>query len=91
MDAWVRFGTGLLAGCWSGAIIGAAIVLLFVSRRIRQLETVNELLRLRIRARERASRPAAGAGGTTIEIPNPNRRSGRSAGAAMPRMASGDR
>lgn len=87
--AWMRFATGLIAGCWVGAIIGGAVALLFASRRIRQLETVNMLLRVKLRTRERAKRPATGGAGPVLVIPP--RETNRPASAPHMPFASGDR
>ncbi len=87
--AWVRFASGLIAGCWLGAIIGGAIALLFASRRIRQLETANMLLRVKLRAREKPARTGTGGGGPLLVVPQ--RDTHRPAGAPITRFASGDR
>lgn len=59
---WVRFFTGLFAGCWIGALIACAGVLLLMGRRVRQLESINLLLRTKLRARSRAQKAATGTG-----------------------------
>jgi hypothetical protein len=86
--SWLRFVTGLISGCWAGAIIGGAVALLFASRRIRQLETANMLLRVKLRSREKPQRTGTG-GGPLLVIPP--RESNRPASAPMTRFASGDR
>jgi hypothetical protein len=48
---WARFIAGMLIGCWAGAVVACAGVLLLVGRRVRQLETTNLLLRTRLKAR----------------------------------------
>ncbi|MGA7886975.1 MAG: hypothetical protein WCA44_14615 [Acidobacteriaceae bacterium] len=85
---WMRFAIGLIAGCWVGAMIGGAVALLFASRRIRQLETVNMLLRVKLRAREKPSRTGTGGGPVLVVQP---RETNRPASAPMSRFASGDR
>ena len=87
--SWMRFATGLIAGCWIGAIIGGAVVLLFASRRIRQLETVNMLLRVKLRSREKPVRTGTGGGGPVLVVPP--RETNRPASAPLTRFASGDR
>jgi len=87
--AWVRFAAGLIAGCWLGAIIGGSVALLFASRRIRQLETANTLLRVKLRAREKSARTGTGGSGPVLVIQP--RETNRPASAPINRMASGDR
>ena len=66
---WLRFGVGLLAGCWIGAAIGMGIALIFAGRRLKQLETANVLLRFKLRARERQRRTGTGAPGPVLVVP----------------------
>jgi hypothetical protein len=87
--AWVRFATGLIAGCWGGALIGTAIAILFASRRIRQLETANMLLRVKLRSRERKPLRTGTGGGPVIVMPP--KETNRPASAPLIRYASGDR
>lgn len=87
--AWMRFATGLISGCWIGAIIGGAVALLFASRRIRQLETINMLLRVKLRSREQSRRTGTGGNGPVLVVPP--RETNRPASAPMTRFASGDR
>jgi hypothetical protein len=54
---WLRLSTGLILGGWIGVAVGFAITLLFSAKRLHQLETVNVLLRTKLRAREKAQRP----------------------------------
>lgn len=70
MDAhlWARFVPGLLAGCWIGVIVGAGSALLLMGRRVRQLETINMLLRARLKLREKQQRPTTA---TTLVMPRP--------------------
>ena len=86
---WLRFVTGLIAGCWGGAIIGGAIAILFASRRIRQLETTNMLLRVKLRAREKPRSTGTGGGGPVLVVPP--RETNRPASAPIMRVASSDR
>jgi hypothetical protein len=69
---WARFFAGMLAGCWVGAAIASAGVLLMVGRRVRQLETINGLLRTKLRAREKPKRTGTGGGGPTLVMPLPS-------------------
>jgi len=87
--AWFRFATGLIAGCWLGAILGGSVALLFAARRIRQLETANLLLRVKLRSRDRRPQRAGAGGGPVLVLPP--RETNRPASAPMPRVASGDR
>ncbi len=64
---WAWLLAGLLLGSWIGATIGSAAVLLLAGRRMKRLETVNQLLRIKLRAQQAAllaggaARAAAGA------------------------------
>lgn len=87
LHAWLRFATGLMVGCWIGVAIGFALALFFAGRRIRQLETANLLLRVKIRARERAQARRAGAPGPVL-VATPSGTVSRPAGS---RFASGGR
>lgn len=69
LNSWVRFGTGLIAGWWIGAAIGLAIALLLAGRRIKQLETANALLRLKLRAREKPRHTATWSTGPVLIVP----------------------
>jgi hypothetical protein len=60
MHAWLRFSLGLLAGCWIGVAIGCGLTLLLASRRLRQLQSANALLRVKLRAREKPVRSGTG-------------------------------
>lgn len=70
IQPWLRFSTGILVGCWIGVAVGCAIAMLFTGRRLKQLETANLLLRVKLRAKERARRPIPGAG--PILVGNPS-------------------
>lgn len=60
LHPWIRFGAGLLLGCWVGVPIGIAVAVLLVGRRMRQLEMANELLRNKLNVREKAWRTGGG-------------------------------
>lgn len=47
---WVWLLAGLLLGSWIGATIGSAGVLLLAGRRMKQLEAVNQLLRVKLKS-----------------------------------------
>lgn len=66
---WLRLGLGLILGCWGGAAIGMAIALMLASRRIKQLETANMLLRIKLRAREKPRRTGTNGAGPTLVVP----------------------
>jgi hypothetical protein len=55
---WAWLLGGLLLGSWIGATIGSAGVLLLAGRRMRKLETVNHLLRMKLRMHIQRHRPA---------------------------------
>jgi hypothetical protein len=78
---WARFFAGLLAGCWLGAVVASAGVLLLVGRRIRHLEKLNLLLRARLRMLSRPGRLASGFAKPALVMPLPDsqRRSERPA------------
>jgi hypothetical protein len=48
---WARFFAGMLVGCWIGAAVACAGLLLFIGRKVRQLEAVNLILRRKLKAR----------------------------------------
>ena len=56
---WAWLLAGLLLGSWIGATIGSAGVLLLAGRRMKRLETVNHLLRVKLRTHSLRSWPAA--------------------------------
>ncbi len=60
---WVRFFAGMLTGSWIGAAIATAGVILLMGRRVRQLESINHLLRAKLKARTKARSTATGTGG----------------------------
>ncbi|HEX4037267.1 MAG TPA: hypothetical protein VHX37_04340 [Acidobacteriaceae bacterium] len=75
---WGGLFTGMLLGCWIGVVVGCAVTLLLMGRRIRQLETVNLLLRSKLKSREKPRR--TGTGGPPIVMPMP----GTARGASQP-------
>ncbi|MFZ0631251.1 MAG: hypothetical protein WA399_07160 [Acidobacteriaceae bacterium] len=56
---WAWFLAGLLLGSWIGATVGSAAVLLLAGRKMKRLETVNHLLRVKLRAYAQRPRIAA--------------------------------
>jgi hypothetical protein len=66
---WQGFFSGLLVGCWIGVAMGSVVTLLLMGRRVRQLETINQLLRSRLKSFERPRK--VGAGGPPIVMPLP--------------------
>ncbi|HEY1809636.1 MAG TPA: hypothetical protein VGG42_13810 [Acidobacteriaceae bacterium] len=59
---WVWLLAGLLLGSWIGATIGSAAVLLLAGRRMKKLETVNQLLHTRLKTYTHRSRVVAYSG-----------------------------
>ena len=55
---WAWLLAGLLLGSWIGATIGSAGVLMLAGRRMKKLETVNHLLRVKLRGHLQRARPA---------------------------------
>jgi hypothetical protein len=86
---WVRFFTGFLTGCWVGVALGCVITLLFSGRRLRQLESANLLLRVKLRARERPKRTGTGGAGPVLVVPPGG--SSRSTNNPVGRVANGGR
>lgn len=68
---WAQFFAGVITGCWIGAIIACAGLLLLVGRRVRQLESLNQLLRTKLKARIRPQRAGTGTRGPTLVMPTP--------------------
>jgi len=66
---WAQFFAGVITGCWIGAIIACAGLLLLMGRRVRQLESINQLLRMKLRARIRPQRAGTGTHGPTLVMP----------------------
>jgi len=56
---WAWLLAGLLLGSWIGATVGSAGVLMLAGRRMKKLETVNQLLRVKLRAVTQRSRTTA--------------------------------
>jgi hypothetical protein len=48
---WAQFFAGMLIGCWMGAAVACAGLLLFIGRKVRQLESINSILRKKLKAR----------------------------------------
>ncbi|MGC2639124.1 MAG: hypothetical protein WA294_18200 [Acidobacteriaceae bacterium] len=69
LHSWIRFGVGLLAGCWIGVVAGIAIAILLASRRIQDLESANLLLQMKLQVREKARRTGTEAAGPTLVPP----------------------
>lgn len=72
-----------------GVFIGCAITLVFVGKRMRQLQSANLVLRTRLRAREKP-KPTGTAGAGPLLVLTP-RETNRPASAPMARFASGRR
>ena len=68
---WAQFFAGVITGCWIGAIVAGAGLLLLVGRRVRQLESVNLLLRMKLKARPKPQRTGTGGPGPTLVMPTP--------------------
>lgn len=70
---WAEIVAGTLIGCWAGAAIACAGVLLLVGRRVRQLEAINLLLRTRLKASlgTLQGRSAAGRSASMLVMPMP--------------------
>jgi len=66
---WAQFFTGLLLGCWIGAMIATACILLLVGRRLQQLEAVNQILRAKLRTRGKPQRTGTGGSGPALVMP----------------------
>ncbi len=90
MHPWVRFLTGLISGCWLGVFIGCAITLVILGKRVRQLETANLVLRVKLRAREKPKRTGTTGAAGPVLVVQP-RETNRPASAPMARFASGGR
>lgn len=82
---WAQFFAGMLIGCWIGAIIATAGILLLVGKRVRQLETVNLLLRTKLKARLKPLRTGTGGSGSMLVMPHPG--SARPGGSIAGRIA----
>jgi hypothetical protein len=67
---WAQFFAGMLIGCWAGAAIACAGLLLFVGRRVRQLESMNVILRRKLKVRASTRRSAML--GPTLMMPGPD-------------------
>jgi len=82
---WAPFLAGLLTGCWIGAIIACAGLLLLVGRRVRQLESLNRLLRLKLRAYNRQRSTGTAGPRPTLMMPLP--KSGSASASTLGRVA----
>jgi hypothetical protein len=69
VHSWGGFATGLLTGCWIGVVVGCAATLLLIGKRVRQLETINLLLRSKLKVLERPRK--TGAIGPALVMPRP--------------------
>ncbi|MGA7525105.1 MAG: hypothetical protein WBW84_21840 [Acidobacteriaceae bacterium] len=85
---WAWLLIGLLVGSWIGATIGSAAVLMLAGRRMRQLETVNDLLRAKIRGYTQRSRLATNRG--LVPVLRPFRAVTETATLSPGRFASGN-
>ncbi|HZZ40947.1 MAG TPA: hypothetical protein VFE06_17555 [Acidobacteriaceae bacterium] len=86
--SWSWFLVGLLLGSWIGATIGSACVLLLAGRRMKKLETVNQLLRVKLRAH--MLRPRAAAHRALAPVLRPFRVVTETAAIPIDRIASGN-
>jgi len=68
---WAQFLTGMLIGCWIGAAVACAGVLLLVGRKLRRLESINLLLRTKLKARLKPHRSGTGTSGSMLVMPPP--------------------
>jgi hypothetical protein len=66
--SWIGFFSGTLTGCWIGVVVGCGVTLLLMGRRVRQLETINLLLRSKIKVLQRPQR----ATGPALVMPRPS-------------------
>jgi hypothetical protein len=67
---WLRLDVGLVLGCWIGVLIGCGLTLVFAGRRLRQLQTANLSLRLKLRSKEKTFRRGSA---PTLVVPAPAR------------------
>lgn len=68
---WAQFLTGMLIGCWVGAAVACAGLLLLVGRKVRRLESINLLLRTKLKARTKPQH-AVGTAGSMLVMPLPD-------------------
>jgi hypothetical protein len=71
VHSWAQFFAGMLVGCWVGAAVACAGVLLLVGRKVRRLESINLLLRTKLKARSRPQR-GTGTSGSMFVMPMPD-------------------
>jgi hypothetical protein len=69
---WAQFFAGMLIGCWIGAAVACAGILLLVGRRVRQLESINLLLIRKLKVRASPRRTAAAGAGPRLVMPIPD-------------------
>jgi hypothetical protein len=69
VDPWLRFGFGVLTGCWIGAAIGFAITLMLAGRRVQELQAANSMLQTKLRARDKSRPPGSGGTGPVLVVP----------------------
>jgi len=77
---WAKFLAGMLTGCWIGVVVGCAVTLLLVGKRVRELETGIVLLRNRLKARERPQKTGTGSAPLVMPRPAPGRSASRPVG-----------
>jgi hypothetical protein len=69
IDPWLRFGLGVLTGCWIGGVVGLGVALILAGRRLRQLELANTMLRAKLRVRDKSRQAGEGGGGPILVVP----------------------
>lgn len=69
---WAQFFAGMLIGCWIGAAVACAGVLLLIGRKVRRLEGLNLILRTKLKARASPRRTGTMGPGPTLVMPAPN-------------------
>jgi hypothetical protein len=68
---WAQFFAGMLIGCWIGAAVACAGVLLLIGRKVRQLEGINLTLRMKLKARNALRRTGTGGPRPPLVMPIP--------------------
>ena len=69
---WAQFFAGMLVGCWIGAAVACAGVLLLIGRRVRHLEALNLVLRRKLKARISPRRTGTTGTGPMLVMPVPD-------------------